>query len=266
MYHYMVERLKEVECNLNGYASQAFFDAVVNYKVLSHADPSTVSAARLGELLAYNYLVDEEKYQNSLEQKAERIDAIQERMRNREKETYEEIEKCLTSSKNEIENFQSSFREHLRLEAPAQYWEKSSQKYQKSARLWGGVLFLLICIGLIGFFYLYSRFLIGQNLALRLDTVKGVVLFFTGITIYGFQIRVISKLLISSLHLQRDSEERAKLTYFYLSLIKDGAIDEDSRNIIIQSLFSRTDTGLLSGDSSPTMPYIDALKNIKVSS
>lgn len=69
---------------------------------------------------------------------------------------------------------------------------------------------------------------------------------------------------MSATHLQRDAEERAQLTYFYLALIKDGAIDEKSRDIVIQSLFSRTETGLLGGDSSPTMPAMDVLKNIKL--
>jgi hypothetical protein len=55
-------------------------------------------------------------------------------------------------------------------------------------------------------------------------------------------------------HLARDSEERYTLTYFYLSLLKDSNVDEKDRQLIIQSLFSRAETGLLKDDSSPTMP------------
>ncbi|WP_370458218.1 DUF6161 domain-containing protein [Cellvibrio sp. KY-GH-1] len=64
----------------------------------------------------------------------------------------------------------------------------------------------------------------------------------------------------------RDAQERKLLTYLYLSLNKDNQLDQNSREIILQSLFSRSDSGLLSGDSSPTMPgglneIIKTLKN-----
>ena len=60
--------------------------------------------------------------------------------------------------------------------------------------------------------------------------------------------------MFSSFHLARDSEERHTLTYFYLSLLKESEIDPEEKKLIMQSLFSRADTGLLKEDSSPTMP------------
>ena len=68
----------------------------------------------------------------------------------------------------------------------------------------------------------------------------------------------------SSFHLMRDAEEREQLTHLYLNL-RDGKDDDpESRKIILQALFSRSDTGLLAGDHSPTMPTVqDAIKIIK---
>lgn len=43
----------------------------------------------------------------------------------------------------------------------------------------------------------------------------------------------------------RHVEEKEKLTYLYLSMIERGALDEQERKIILQSLLSRSDTGLL---------------------
>lgn len=45
----------------------------------------------------------------------------------------------------------------------------------------------------------------------------------------------------------------------YLALLKDGNIEEKNRTIILQSLFSRVDTGLLGVDRSPTMPGLDLI-------
>ena len=70
----------------------------------------------------------------------------------------------------------------------------------------------------------------------------------------AFSIKVVSKVMFSSFHLARDSEERYTLTYFYLALLKDSNVTSDEKQLIMQSLFSRADTGLLKEDSSPTMP------------
>ena len=39
-----------------------------------------------------------------------------------------------------------------------------------------------------------------------------------------------------------------------MSLINEGKISDQDRTIVLQALFSRADTGLLKGDSSPTLP------------
>jgi len=67
------------------------------------------------------------------------------------------------------------------------------------------------------------------------------------------------KFMFSNFHLARDAEEREKLTYLYLALISNGQFNEDERKIVMQSLFSRSDTGLLKEDSSPTMPGVNSL-------
>ena len=76
----------------------------------------------------------------------------------------------------------------------------------------------------------------------------------TLISFIAYAIRVISKLTFSSFHLVRDAEEREQLTYVYLALHKEKGIDQTERHLVMQSLFSRADTGLLKDDASPTMP------------
>ena len=66
-------------------------------------------------------------------------------------------------------------------------------------------------------------------------------------------LRLFVKMTMSSFHLSRDAKERNNLTYFYLALIENKAVSKKERALILNSLFSRLDTGLLKGDSSPTM-------------
>lgn len=65
----------------------------------------------------------------------------------------------------------------------------------------------------------------------------------------------------------KDANECYQLTYVYLSLLKEGAVSPEERLIVLQSIFSRSNTGLLKGDSSPTLPdglTTQLFKNVNV--
>src|SRR5690606_27470783 len=89
--------------------------------------------------------------------------------------------------------------------------------------------------------------------------IRWSLVFVIFVSIFFVVARALLKFMFSNFHLARDAEEREKLTYLYLSMIEKGALDEEERKIILQSLFSRSDTGLLKEDSSPTMPNVGGL-------
>ena len=156
----------------------------------------------------------------------------------------------------ELENL---YQEKLRLAKPAEYWKKSALKYAKQGYTFMTILVLWVVCGFVYVSNFFNSWLQGESHHLNLTTLEGVVIFGTAITIYTLLAKAISKLTFSSMHLMRDSEEREQLTYLYLSLIKENELDKTSRDIILQSLFSRTETGLLNSDSSPTMPGVAEL-------
>ena len=71
--------------------------------------------------------------------------------------------------------------------------------------------------------------------------------------------KLLSKMTFSSFHLMRDAQEREQLTYLYLALTHESEIDKSSRDIVLQSLFSRSETGLLVKENGPTMPTISEI-------
>ena len=79
-------------------------------------------------------------------------------------------------------------------------------------------------------------------------------------------LRITIKMTLSSYHLARDSKEREQLSYFYLSLMQTNGVSDNERAIILNSLFSRSDTGLLKGDSSPIMSanVTDVINKMKI--
>ena len=168
----------------------------------------------------------------------------------------EEFASYMDDRNAKIQELENTYQEKLRMEKPAEYWKKAAKKFRAEGVFCA--LLLIISLGL-GADYLsnfFTDWLKGQELKVQLNTIQGIVIFGTFLAVYAILIRVLSRLAFSAFHLMRDAEEREQLTYLYLSLINEKKIDEKSRDIILQALFSRSETGLLTGESGPTMPGV----------
>jgi len=147
------------------------------------------------------------------------------------------------------------YREKLRLEAPAKYWADRADTLGGQGKGWARLLVLfslLLSVAAGGFFWAWLTN--KAEIPFGLHSLQGVALFGASAAAAVFLVRVLSRLTFSSYHLQRDAEEREQLSHLYLSLINEGALDTESRDIVLQALFSRSDSGLLGGDHGPTMP------------
>lgn len=163
---------------------------------------------------------------------------------------------------DKIVNLEKTYQEKLRLEPAASYWKTKAEDYKKLGNWWAIILSVFVAIGLGIFGFLFYTWVNAQATTISIDSLQGVVLFITVLSVYAFAIKALSKLAFSSYHLQRDAEEREQLTYLYLSLTHEkDDFDADARSIVLQALFSRADTGLISGDSSPTMPGVHEIIN-----
>ncbi|MDR7131654.1 hypothetical protein J2X69_004018 [Algoriphagus sp. 4150] len=162
-----------------------------------------------------------------------------------------------TASKKKVLDLETLYREKLKLEAPAKYWNDRAAKLRKEGNRWLTSLVIITLIG-IGLFTLLLNFLSNGVLEdIFSDTataIKWSVIFITFVSFLAFLIKTFSKLTFSTFHLVRDAEEREQLTFVFLAMQKEQAIDPTERHLIMQSLFSRADTGLLKDEGSPTMP------------
>lgn len=159
----------------------------------------------------------------------------------------------------DIVDLENTYRKKLRLEAPATYWQEKAKNNFWQGLVWTVILMLVLMSGLAGFGYLFKLWIESKELPVQLHSLQGIALFITIISSYAFMIKTFARLAFSAFHLQRDAEEREQLTHVYLALSHDKEIDSEAKNIVLQALFSRADTGLLSGDSSPTMPGLHEL-------
>ena len=161
------------------------------------------------------------------------------------------------ASKKKITDLENLYHEKLKLEAPAQYWNKRARALKVEGRWWLAGLILSIVAGVLIFMTALNWLADGVLADIFNDTasaIKWSVIFITLVSFLAFLIKTLSKMAFSTFHLSRDAEEREQLTYVFLAMQKDKAIDPTERHLIMQSLFSRADTGLLKDEGSPTMP------------
>lgn len=242
----------------------------------------------IGWLLAYEFLMKEssiiwsrrniEKLSlNQLHQNYEKLilewtNQVSNHIKNTT-EKYEEYIKTIDTLKLEKNNIfegwfqeatekqlqlESTYKEKLKLSEPAEYWKERSTKLMSE---WNYFAFTLFIITLIISYGLY--FLIFHTPDVIIDlftsnnyrwTIKWSILFITFISFCIYIVRILARAMLSTYHLGRDAEERYSLTYFYLALSKDVTVEKEERLLVMQSLFSRSDSGLLNTDSGPTLP------------
>lgn len=171
-----------------------------------------------------------------------------------------------TSVEKKIDELENTYQEKLRLSEPVKYWNTRAEDLRKrgdNARVWLIGLIVFTVLFLIVYICIAPNGLIVNIIKGNTDSMKWLLVSITIISFLAYGIRSFNKVMFSSYHLARDAEEREQLTYVYLSLYNDKKIDETERSIVLQSIFSRADTGLLKEDSSPTMPGIimDKLTN-----
>jgi len=179
-------------------------------------------------------------------------------------ESHEKHHDFVAETTNHRQELENTYRDLLRLKEPAEYWKTRAVELKKQG--WKS-LYWLIALVIIGAGLLFSLLLLipGDTLADIFKStgsaIKWSVIFITFISFMAYGIGLLSKVSFSAFHLARDAEEREQLTYLYLSLKQDGNVEESDRQLILQSLFSRADTGLLKDDASPTMPGASGFLN-----
>ncbi len=169
-----------------------------------------------------------------------------------------EFEEFSNKSDERLKELEDTYKEKLKLEEPALYWSKRGEKLKKQGWIALGVLVGLVLIVVFSLGQLlwttpeqiYESFFNGDKSA----AIRWSIIYITFISFMAFAIKAVTKVMFSSFHLARDCEERHTLTYFYLSLLKDSKVEKEEKQLIMQALFSRAETGLLKDDSSPTMP------------
>ncbi len=171
--------------------------------------------------------------------------------------TKQTFETFSNETNQRVKDLEKSYAEVLRLKKPAEYWNQRATILKKEG--WRAVYWLIglvavACATLYFLLWMTPEGMLRSFFNGEASAIKWSIIYITFISFLAYVIRAIHKVAFSSFHLARDAEEREQLTYVYLALIKDSSVNDSDKHLILNSLFSRADTGLLKDDSGPTMP------------
>ena len=162
----------------------------------------------------------------------------------------EEMEEKLTILEN-------TYREKLKLEEPEKLWNEKAKNYGKAYKLWG--FFVILLSGAIVYFVnkIITEFYFNSKLNSISDNdilnyFPKTFLFVGILSLALYVLRVFVKITLSNKHLQLECEQKAALTRFYQALVYKGQnINENERLIIFNTLFSKTESGLIKLSDTP---------------
>jgi len=188
---------------------------------------------------------------------------------NAQEKKYEEISEqangCIKEFEKIVTKLETNYKEKLAFEDPANDWEALSKEYFLSGRKWLviGIILSFVIVTTISLLIIFLPKLYDTTdnwYYMARETALLTVL--VGVAIYA--LRIIFRHSISSFHLSRDAKERHRLTKFYHAMKEAELIREEERPLVIQALFSRSDTGLLK-DTTPEMPtpVVEMINKVK---
>ena len=152
---------------------------------------------------------------------------------------------------------ENTYREKLKLEEPEKLWNEKAKNYGKAYKLWG--VFVILLSGAIVYFVnkIITEFYFNSRLNSISDNdvlnyFPKTFLFVGILSLALYVLRVFIKITLSNKHLQLEYEQKAALTRFYQALVYEGQnINENERLIMFNTLFSKTESGLIKLSDTP---------------
>lgn len=239
---------------LQGFYAAMAYRKIFDSYVLKDEEKVTEFKSAVDESIK-NYAVLNDNYTKAYLEQEKRLESITKQSDNYLTELNTKSECQYKDADTRLNHMEKVYREKLRLEAPAEYWAKLKNSYSTKGYVWFGVS-VSLAIAIIGLllFALIKDIIIFHPEASWIENLKNSAIITLIASIAIYVLRLTTKMALSSHHLARDARERENLSYFYLSLIEKGAVTDKERALILNALFSRSDTGLLKGESSPSMP------------
>ena len=160
-----------------------------------------------------------------------------------------------------LNGLEETYKNKLKLEAPEKLWNERSEKYRKRASFWTWWLAGVVVILLASFaLFVHSLHEFPKGISDHIPFLSQQVLFVGVISFFIYIVRTIVKIVMSNHHIAMEYEQKAAFARFYQALTHDGLeVNDNEKLVIINSLFSRVDPGLVKTSESTDTDSVLAL-------
>ncbi len=156
----------------------------------------------------------------------------------------------------ELSDLKETYNQYMALKAPVDYWEEKRKHHKESVpkfRNW------TIGVGIVG------AIILGLSVWALLTEGKPPVWKIGGVVIVAtmliWALRILTRILLSHIHLETDAHERVTMAKTYLSLIRDeSGLEDGDKKLILSTLFRPSNTGVIKDDGLPPGFYDLATK------
>ncbi len=186
-----------------------------------------------------------------LNKRADQLITAQQNRFDRSVSGYDErLEKALEKANTELENITRTYDEDLALHASVRYWGLQ-EKYHKRMSIGFGVTTVIVA-GLVlwGLYEFVDRFLAADFESIHVSKLVTAAII-TTFSIWA--VRTCANLFMSHTHLRTDAQERRTMMHTYLAMLRKGqGPKDDERQLILQTLFRPSTTGMIKEDAGPS--------------
>lgn len=192
-----------------------------------------------------------EEYQNLQEQHVSLLNNQKNAFTTFNENSSKDFQSLLEKSEKELKNIERTYDEKLALQASVRYWKTKAESHKKIVSILTWILVIVfLFVGLV--LCLETVFVIGPSQTISAIQIwKFGMLLLTAI-IGVWAIRILVRILLSNIHLRSDAVERRTMLLTYLALLRSGhGPSEDKKELILQTLFRPSATGIIKDDALP---------------
>ncbi len=223
--------------------------------------PTNISEAALGYMQAATLEATKKNIGEPADHLRKSFDDVRNNIEAWHDKSIVKVDKQFEKAEKKINDLEQTYGDKLMLEEPAQNWKDRAKTLRSIGYGWSIALIAasVTMIRLLASILLqednpFLGNLFSEGGLIDANSLRGLLILVAIISFGAYLIRTAAKLLFSSFHLARDAEERYYLTMVYLGLRQNASVTDKDREIILQALFARADTGLIGDDGGPTMP------------
>lgn len=160
-----------------------------------------------------------------------------------------ELKRELDKARQDLESLTQTYDDKLALQAPVRYWGLQEKYHRKKVQIFAAITGFATVTALAGL-VAFAWTVLDQKVS---DLIVGRLVTMAVLTTFAvWAVRLCANLFMSHNHLHTDAQERRTMIHTYLSLLrKKNALNEDERQLILQTLFRPNATGMIKDDAGP---------------